>query len=287
MRLKLRCTALLALALLSLPAFAAIQARPGTVNYVEGRAYLQGMLIRNRDVGTDSLNPGSILSTRNGKAEILLTPGVFLRVGSHSTVRMISPDITHTQVQLLRGRAGVEVDEIHPENDLQILDGGVSTRLLKTGYYEFDTHPAMARVFSGEASVQEIAGRSTTVKGHHQIRLEPGVASRSVGFHIQDAQNDLYNWSRLRSKYLAENSRQIAREYAGASGYYPGWYWDPYAWDYAYLAPGPFWSPFSWGYSPPMWGGFYGGYGWGGDFDGDGGGFRGGGGGFRGGGARH
>ena len=34
------------------------------------------------------LNTGDVLDTAQGKAEILLTPGVFLRVGDNSEVRM-------------------------------------------------------------------------------------------------------------------------------------------------------------------------------------------------------
>jgi len=38
-----------------------------------------------------------------GKAEILLTPGAFLRVGGDSAVKMISPGLTNTQVEVQRG----------------------------------------------------------------------------------------------------------------------------------------------------------------------------------------
>ena len=69
----------------------------------------------------------------------------------------------------------------------------------------------------------------------------------------------LYNWSRLRSQYLAEANNQIAGEYADMPGFNPGWYWDPWMWDYTYLGWDPFFSPFGWGFYP--WGGFYGGYG--------------------------
>jgi hypothetical protein len=72
--------------------------------------------------------------------------------------------------------------------------------------------------------------------------------------------DDLYNWSSLRSHYLAEANNQMAGQYADEPGFYPGWYWDPWMWDYTFIGPGPFFSPFGWGFYP--WGGFYGGYGW-------------------------
>ncbi len=75
-------------------------ARPGTINYVEGKAYLDGQPLNPRDVGSIGLDPGQELRTGAGKAEILLTPGVFLRIDSNSTVKMVSPDLTLTQVEV-------------------------------------------------------------------------------------------------------------------------------------------------------------------------------------------
>ena len=55
---------------------------------------------------------------------------------------------------------------------------------------------------------------------------------------------------------MAEANNQMAADTAGAySG--PGWYWDPWAYDYAYMGFGPFASPFGLGFYPFGWGGFY------------------------------
>jgi hypothetical protein len=110
--------ALLGMAMLGTTAFAAQPAQPGTVNYVEGTASLDGQTLNNKDVGNITLEPGQELNTATGKAEILLTPGVFLRVDDNSAVKMVSPNLTLTQVDLERGRAAVEVDEIHDQNNL-------------------------------------------------------------------------------------------------------------------------------------------------------------------------
>src|ERR1700727_306672 len=108
--------ALLGLALMGSPIFAVgqqqdqtRQAVPGTLNYVEGTVYLNGSQLNSKDVGNASLAPGEEISTGNGKAELLLTPGVFLRLDGNSAVKMISPDLAMTQVQLDKGRAAVEV----------------------------------------------------------------------------------------------------------------------------------------------------------------------------------
>lgn len=247
-------------------AFGADMARPGTVNYVEGMAYLDGQQVTDKSVGSADLNPGQTLATQQGKAEILLTPGVFLRLDDNSAVKMISPDLTHTQVELEHGRAGVEVDEIYPQNNLDILDAGVTTQLVKNGYYEFNADQPTAMVFDGKAAVEVGDGKYRVVKSHHELALvagpndKPLAKEKPVDFDVNAAKDDLYNWNSLRSQYMAEANNQIAGEYVGGAGFAPGWYWDPYMWDYAFIGPGPFYSPFGWGFYPFGWAGGYGGW---------------------------
>ncbi len=302
MKTRSMVIALLGLGLMGAPAFAAEPARPGTVNYVEGAAYLDGQPLNNKQIGDVTLEAGQEIRTGKGKAEVLLTPGVFLRLDDNSAVKMVSPDLELTQVELEKGRAGVEVDEIHDQNDLQIIDAGVTTRLDKTGYYEFDANHPAAMVFKGMAKTEVADGKWREIKGDHELALAAGPNGQMVGkekpehFDANDAKDELYNWSSLRSQYLAEANNQMAGEYYG-DGYGPGWFWDPYAFGYTYMGFEPFASPFGWGYYPFGWGGFLGGYygGWyGRGFYGhrgfygrgfEGGGFRGGmGGGFHGGG---
>ena len=89
--------------------------------------------------------------------------------------------------------------------------------------------------------------------------MADGAHEKTVDFNSHPTNDELYNWSSLRSQYLAEANNQIAGEYAYEPGFNPGWYWDPYMWDYTYLGWDPFFSPFGWGFYP--WGGLYGGYG--------------------------
>src|SRR5258708_25048524 len=108
-------TFLLSLATLSATAFGqrATPVSPGTLNYVEGQASIEGRALIPKSVGNTMLEAGQVLATANGKAEILLTPGIFLRLGDDSTVQMVSSDLTHTEIQLEQGHANVEVDQIY------------------------------------------------------------------------------------------------------------------------------------------------------------------------------
>ncbi|MGA7080589.1 MAG: hypothetical protein WBY61_17865, partial [Terriglobales bacterium] len=98
--LKTVATVFLA-ALFSLPASATPsvdQAVPGSLNYVEGQVSMDAKALDSGAIGSAQLQTGQSLTTKKGKAEILLTPGVFLRLGSNSSVRMISPSLTDTEV---------------------------------------------------------------------------------------------------------------------------------------------------------------------------------------------
>ena len=61
-------------------------ARPGTINYVEGQATLNDQTLTSQSVGHSEIAPGQTVATQNGKVEVLLTPGVFLRLGDDSAV---------------------------------------------------------------------------------------------------------------------------------------------------------------------------------------------------------
>ncbi len=259
--------ALLGLAAAAAPAFAVQPPRPGTLTYDEGTAYLDGQRLNPNDIGSIDLGPGQELSTATGKAEVLLTSGVYLRLGSNSAMKMISPDLAQSQVELDRGHASVEVDMIQRENNVQVEDASIDTRLLKKGYYEFNANQPQLRVFSGEAAVQVADGKTRDVKAHHELLLaglsggKPLAKEKPESFNTSVAQTDqLYDWSKLRSQDLAENASPD-EAYAG----YPGWYWEP-GWGFGFFGPG-FYSPFwgmgwggPWALGGPFLGGYYGGY---------------------------
>src|SRR5580704_9896184 len=56
-------------------------APPGTINYVEGQASIEGRQLNPSFAGNTTLQAGQVLATANGKTEVLLTPGIFVRLG--------------------------------------------------------------------------------------------------------------------------------------------------------------------------------------------------------------
>lgn len=251
----------LSLATLFAPAFgqSANPARPGTLNYVEGQASIDGRQISQKSVGSSELEPGQYLATAKGKAEILLTPGVFLRLDNDSMVKMVSPNLTHTEVELVNGRASVEADQLYPQNMVLIDQKNGQTQLLKNGLYEFNADNGTMRTFDGKAAVypgndMQSDVKPVNVKGGRQLTLT-GEAVKPQSFDKNRSHDDLYNWSSLRSQYLGEANVDLAAQYAGAGGFNPGWYWDSSFYGYDWIPGGydPFFSPFGFGFYSPYY----------------------------------
>lgn len=264
MRSILKSTLVLAVAALVSPAWAnpnparqMSPAQPGTVNYVEGQATLDGQPVDPNAVGSVQLQPGQMLATQNGRAEILLTPGVFVRMGGNGSLQMVSPNLANTEVRLGRGRALVEVDWIQKENRILVDVGPRQIELQEKGLYDFDADRNVARVFDGRAAVLD-NGRDEHIQGGHQMTLT-AAKLKAEGFDKKASEDDLYRWSQLRASYLGEANVQLARTYYGGYGWAPepwigeGWYWDPWFSAYTWLpGDGLFWSPFGFGFYSPL-----------------------------------
>jgi len=246
------------------PVWAANPGRPGSINYVEGQVRLDGQALGPDAIGgMAAVNAGQVLETQQGKAEVLLTPGVFLRLGDNTAIRIDSPALTNTHVTVMRGEAMVEVDQLYRENNLQVQTNGATAVLVKRGVYGFTADPAKIEVFDGEAQVNT-GDRHKTVKQGHDALLNGGILQEAK--FNREMHDGLYLWSNLRSEYLSEASVGSAQTYVANSGgwYGGGWYWNPWFDAYSFIpGDGFLYGPFGWGFFSPGFVGyapFYGGY---------------------------
>ncbi len=239
-------------ATVSLTAAAATMPAPGTINYTEGQVMLDGMSLAASAATPAVVAPNQILATGQGMAEMLLTPGAFFRLGPNSQVRMISPGLADTALELVKGSAMVEAAELFKENNLTVTVNGVSTRIDKKGLYEFNGAPAVVSVLDGEATVTEGPVHENLKKGHRLVLA--GQLPKSQKFDLSAVEIDpLYRWSALRSEYESEANIATAQDINDGGGWFgDGWYWDPYWASYAFLpGDGFLYSPFGWGFYAP------------------------------------
>jgi len=240
---------LLSLAVPACWAQAVISARSGMVNFVEGGVQLAGQAVKLDGAIFPEVKVDQVFSTQNGHAEILLTPGVFLRLDRHSSFRMISNKLTDTQVEILGGSALVEADEILKNNRVMVKMGDSQTLLLKTGLYHFNASAGQVRTFAGKAQVSD-ASNSAELKGGRTLLV--GSLLTPDKFNKNKSKDELYAWSAQRDARLELANVSVARRTNSNSLSSSLWAWDSMMGMYTFLPrSGYLYSPFGmYWYSP-------------------------------------
>jgi hypothetical protein len=239
---------------------------PGTVNYVEGQVTVNGEELGRQSIGSATLKPGEVLDTGQGYAELLLTPGAFLRVGNNSEVRLTTAGLADTKIDVVRGEAILEADQLIKGTNLAATVGNATTTIEKNGLYDFNAAQNTVKVLDGKATVETAAGKRNLDK-NSQVLLASNHPLKKHSVDEKSVQAEpLYVWSKARSEAEAQASVGAAQNATLYSMAGPGWYWDP-AWGFYgfWPADAALFSPFGWGfYSPAYFGfGYYGGL-WGG-----------------------
>ncbi len=78
-------------------------AHSGTLHYFEGDVSIDGTQVQSKVGRFSEIKEQGVLRTAQGRAEVLLTPGVFLRLGEQSSFKMISNQLSDTRVEMLTG----------------------------------------------------------------------------------------------------------------------------------------------------------------------------------------
>ena len=242
------------LAVLPLSAFAqsVISAKSGLVQVADGEVYLDGKALKLEFGQFPSLPENSVLKTSEGRSEVLLTPGVFLRSGADSSLKLISSRLSDTRVEVLTGRHDVEVVNLEEDNAVTISMGAVTVPLDKPGVYRFDAGAGVIKVYEGKLEVR--AGDSiVSLKKGRYLSVNNGM---QVASFDPDSYDGLLRWTARRSKYISMANISAARTAYG-SGYYSSgmpsrWMWNPYLGLMTYLpGSGSFNSPFGWYFYSP------------------------------------
>jgi hypothetical protein len=258
----------------------AISAHSGMIHYVEGKVLLEGQPVDPKFGEFPEMKNDQVLQTEEGRAEVLLTPGVFLRVSENSSVRMLSNRLSDTALEVLSGSTMFEVDELLKDNAITVRYKDATVSLSKRGLYRFDAEASRLRVYDGEA--EALYGVKTMqVRKGRQVQLDETLLATS--FDVKDT-DSFYNWASRRSEYVAAANVSSARAagnsglganagcggfastngtavcnpgygnygYGGYGSPYGMWAWNPFYGMFTYLpGMGYGYSPFGWAlYSP-------------------------------------
>lgn len=189
-----------------------ISAHAGGVNAVTGRATLRGH--GNADwqqlTSQDDLERGDVVRTGlDGRIEMLLNPGSYLRVGENSEFELTDNSLENLEVRLIRGTAIVEVTGVDDEELLiNITTPHARMAIVRRGLYRVSVVPGDATELIVRKGRVMLDGNHTKVKGGNKVVFSD--TSFSVAkLQKSDKADDMEAWSRNRAVSLARANNRI------------------------------------------------------------------------------
>jgi hypothetical protein len=240
-----------------------ISAKAGGVNHVAGDVTFRraGAIEWKRLTTGDDLKSGDAVRTgADGRAEILLNPGSYLRLGHDTEFVFADTKLDKLRLRLQSGSAVVEATGFSDIDVLVTVETPEAlASILRSGLYRFNASRSGATevfVHSGRVSVGGVL-----VKGGRFVRVAAGAGAPLVAKFDKKQQRDALDlWSRERARELAKINDRLQRRGvntllaharfddlffgAGSYGHLGVWLWSPFAGCYTFL-------PFAYGWPSP------------------------------------
>jgi len=131
-----------------------ISTHSGLIYYFDGFVYLDDQPLESHLGKFPSVPEGAELRTAQGHAEVLLAPGVFLRMDEKSSICMLSNDLANTRVELQAGSVIVDSTEASSRNEVTLVLRDWQVRSAPPGVYRIDSDPPRLWVRKGSAEVR-------------------------------------------------------------------------------------------------------------------------------------
>lgn len=239
-----------------------ISAEAGGVSYIDGKVSVlrkvgrSGLLLKG-----DTVKIGERVSTdAESKAEVLLNPGSYIRIGGNSSFEFEDTSLENLKVNLLRGSA---IFEVITSDDFTFLVNTpkASFNVIKTGVYRVDVladGSGKIEVWKGKAIVGDDEDAEIKKGRTATVGVEDDLA---VAKFDRGDRDSLEEWSRTRAKELAKANEKLERKTFRNSlissfdmdmwSFYDTfgvWVFDPFNRSYCFM-------PFGYGWRSPY--GFY------------------------------
>jgi hypothetical protein len=190
------------------PAQQVVSAKAGLVPFIEGKAFL-GSDVPFSPKDFVQMENGQILYTKQGRAEVLLTPDIYFRLDEYSSLRMEQNRLKDTQLALEQGAALIEVVQEARENPIKVCFPTGVVEIKRVGLYRLDVKAHEFRVY-GRSALIAIGNKKATIKNGRMARLEGNFQQIEFDVNISDP---LLEWAARRSFDLflatAETRRQM------------------------------------------------------------------------------
>ncbi|HMX30204.1 MAG TPA: FecR family protein, partial [Blastocatellia bacterium] len=171
-----------------------ISSKAGFVNRAEGKVFILRQDAENGEKGRASMGTqmrdGDRLMTEVGSyAELLLSPGSYIRLNENSEVRAVNTAFSRMSFELVKGSVITEVatsteqvSNVNKNNPIEIVTPHGAVSIAKDGIYRFDMLETntLVQVRQGELA---LAGRDQFLSGK-VTRLDRGKAVKLTGSDV-------------------------------------------------------------------------------------------------------
>lgn len=190
-----------------------ISSQAGGVSQVEGdvnvkradsqsaQALAKGDTLRERD---------RVLTGADGRAEILLNPGSYLRVGDHAEVELTGTALDALKIQITKGSVIVEANTIGGKNgaSISIATGQAVVQLEKAGLYRINATGDVTEVLVWEGSARV---GSQIVKSGRRLTIGASISIAVVTRFDRSSLDSFDLWSAGRADELAKLNDRLRR----------------------------------------------------------------------------
>jgi hypothetical protein len=204
-----------------------VSVRAGLIHHVSGEVFLDATRLREEPASASSptMKNSAVLRVDKGKVEVLLSPGVVVRMIDGSALRMVSNSLTDTRLELLNGSAMLEVLGAIAGNTTTISFGDTQIIPRRPGYYRIGGAMPEVMCYDGAVDLVRSSQRLTLKRGRAAMLHNWKLARK---FDPRKA-DELVAWSVARSEKLADSSRvSVAALTDQRRGWRTSmWRWDP------------------------------------------------------------
>ena len=223
-----------------------ISAKAGEINLASGGVAVRhkGGTVGQPIAAKDHLESGDVIETSaDGRLEILLNPGSYLRLAADSEFELSDSSLDHLRIKLVKGSAIIEATGFGGARlETEVDTPQTKIALVQNGLYRIDLQPGATELLVRKGRALVGASRPVKVKrGRKIIVRDP--ANVEVAKFDKKAQDSLDEWSIERAETLMAANHKLAGPGLGLSianamnsgwGYYPWnsrylgvWIYDP------------------------------------------------------------
>ena len=187
-----------------------VSASAGLLHYFEGVVSIDNKTMEHKAAVFPSLKNGSVIHTGKGRAELMLTPGVYLRMDEDSSLKMVDNSLTGTRLEMSDG--SVILDNLNAEsrNAVTLVYEGNSVSFPQPGIYRIDRFTGELQVFNGLAKVTRHPGSpSVDIDTMHLYYFALDLTMSKLGDGLTD---EFYDWAKNRSDLIADQMQLASAE---------------------------------------------------------------------------